>query len=215
MEPLHILEDPSFCVPAVPTDCPPGTVGWLRASVARFSEGAAHERRRDLATAALATAPPDLLRREAAARATAGNTDRLAVDVLAAALGVTADVFPAVAAIAAVYQPHTGGYPGAADTAVAALVEIFGGTCDEATAARIGLLVQACDATAALIREAHAGAAPADAAPVPATRRVSPVDGSTVVVPLAASGLPFGAGRHACPGRAHALAIAEGACHAG
>ncbi|MBA9002695.1 hypothetical protein [Thermomonospora cellulosilytica] len=39
-----VLEDPAFGVP----QCPPGRSGvaWLRGSVARFSEGAVHARRR-------------------------------------------------------------------------------------------------------------------------------------------------------------------------
>jgi hypothetical protein len=48
------------------------------------------------------------------------------------------------------------------------------------------------------------------APPVRATRRVVPVTGTVVVIHLAASGLPFGAGPHQCPGRDHAVAIAAG-----
>lgn len=68
------------------------------------------------------------------------------------------------------------------------------------TAARIGLLVQAYDATRALL----AGRRP----PVPTTRRVAP-DGSERTVDL--TDQPFGAGRHACPAQAHAEAMVEGA----
>ena len=69
-----------------------------------------------------------------------------------------------------------------------------GGTWDEATGNRIGVLVQACDATANLI----AGTSP----PVPATRRIAP-DGAEILVDL--TDHPFGAGRHERPGRRHAL----------
>ncbi|HET9140618.1 MAG TPA: hypothetical protein VFO68_14730, partial [Actinophytocola sp.] len=95
--------------------------------------------------------------------------------------------------------------------------EACGGVWDEATAARIGLLVQACDATAGLVR--NAGERGADGTPeetvaatlredppVRSTRRVR--DGEPVTVDL--STLPFGAGPHACPGREHAVAIACG-----
>lgn len=83
---------------------------------------------------------------------------------------------------------------------MARLVHACGGRWDEHTANLIGILVQACDATAALI----AG----HAVPVSATRRIGP-DGREITVDL--TDLPFGAGRHACPGRDHALALAEGA----
>ena len=69
---------------------------------------------------------------------------------------------------------------------------------EEAVAQHVALLVQACEATAALIR--------GDDPPVPSTKRLDP-DGNVVVVDLA--GRPFGEGRRACPAREHALALAE------
>ena len=68
---------------------------------------------------------------------------------------------------------------------------------EDAVATDISFLVQAARATAALIE----GRDPA----VPSTRRIGP-DGE---VELDLTGLPFGAGRHACPGERHARAIAE------
>jgi hypothetical protein len=127
--------------------------------------------------------------------------------VLADALGLQVD--PAdVATVAAAYHPHTA-VPPAADAAVARLVTACGGTADERTAARIGLLVQACAATAALVhaaRERGAGVEEALLAdpPVRFTRR------GGALVDLASAGLPFGAGPHAFPGREHALALADG-----
>ncbi|GIH11928.1 cytochrome P450 [Rugosimonospora africana] len=59
---------------------------------------------------------------------------------------VTADV----ALVSGAYFPGSDAGP-LVDAAVARLVASFGGVADEATAARIGLLVQACDATAGLI----------------------------------------------------------------
>jgi hypothetical protein len=77
---------------------------------------------------------------------------------------------------------------------VAALVAAAGPGDPEAVAADISILVQAARATAALIE----GRDP----PVPSTRRIGP-DGE---VELDLTGLPFGAGRHACPGERHARA---------
>jgi hypothetical protein len=119
--------------------------------------------------------------------------------VLAEALGA-ADVGAAVAAtrvVAAAYQPHTS-HPGA-DAALARLLVLLPGGEEEAVAARVAVLVQACEATAALVRE--------EDVPVPATRRV--VDGETVLVSLV--GRPFGEGPRRCPGEALARALAEGA----
>ncbi|WP_308258232.1 isocitrate lyase/PEP mutase family protein [Saccharothrix obliqua] len=183
-----VLLDPAYTVPTVPTAA--RGVAWLRAHVARFSEGADHARRRALAEDLLAGVDTAALRRP-------GH----AVAKLAAELGLPRVVVGDVAAVARCYQPHTP-VTAEADAAVARLVEWCGGAWDEPTAARIGLLVQASAAMEAVV----AGAVP----PVPATRRVAP-DGAVVEVPL--TGAPFGAGRHACPGRAHAEALTAGAFH--
>jgi cytochrome P450 len=197
-------------------------IAWLRAAVARFSDGPAHTRRRGYAVDLLAALDPDVLRARARVRtaetlASSGNPVEVMstiarpvpIGVLAAALGVDADLTPAVAAAARCYQPHTAS-DGGADTAVAALVAAFGGTADEPTATRIGLLVQACDATAGLIGGAIL-AGSVDGAlrrdpPVRRTRRVR--DGREVHLDITT--LPFGTGRHRCPGREHAVAIAAG-----
>jgi hypothetical protein len=100
--------------------------------------------------------------------------------------------------------------PGA-NEAVARLIEACGGTHDEDTAARIGVLVQAFAATAELVRTAaerggdgedSVRAVLRDDPPVRFTRR------GGALVDLASAGLPFGAGPHACPGREHAIALA-------
>jgi cytochrome P450 len=136
---------------------------------------------------------------------------------LGAALGVQDDLTPAVAAAARSYQPHADA-DAAADSAVAALVAAFGGVADEPTAARIGLLVQACDATAGLIGNAiSAGVRPlggvtavaaalAHDPPVRRTRRIR--NGREIQLDLTTA--PFGAGPHRCPGSEHATAIAAG-----
>jgi hypothetical protein len=191
-----VLTDPDFVVPSV-SGAPPGGVAWLRASVARFSNGDTHRRRRALALAELAAADPDALRLRASQGA--GGP----VEVLAEALGLPVGVAGDVAVVAKSYQPHTT-ITEEADRAVERLVEACGGVADEATANRIGLLVQACDATRALVANMVSGRT---GPPVPRTRRVAP-DGTLVEVDLADA--PFGAGPHACPGRAHALALAAG-----
>ncbi|WP_067686102.1 isocitrate lyase/PEP mutase family protein [Nocardia jejuensis] len=171
-------------VPSVPES--DHGVAWLRANVVRFSEGAAHTRRRALVERELAGIDvASLLRHEGEHH----------VAVLARAMGLGVSVAD-VQAVAACYQPHLAVTP-EADAAIARLVAACGGVQDELTAARIGLLVQACDATAFLIE----GRTP----PVPLTRRIG-ADGAVVEVDL--TGRPFGEGRHACPGRAHASALA-------
>lgn len=191
-----VLADPDFVVPSV-SDAPPGGVAWLRGSVARFSNGDTHRRRRALAVAELAAVDPDALR----LRASRGSDGP--VEVLAEALGLPVGVAGDVAVVAKSYQPHTT-ITEEADRAVERLAEACGGVADEATANRIGLLVQACDATGALVANMVSGRT---GPPVPWTRRVAP-DGRLVEVDLADA--PFGAGPHACPGRAHALALAAG-----
>lgn len=267
-------------VPPVPTDVSAAGLGWLRAAVARFAEGPDHRRRRDLAVGLLAGIDPAACRRDARERArqalratgkdTAGSTldtatalalaGTVPVELLADALcpgarrglpdGALADV---VAVAARGYLPHTDQVPGA-DEAVRTLVAAFGGTADEPTAARIGLLLQARGATAALVETAlrHPGSGTPVLArlvetlrhdpPLPAMRRQARTTvrlggediaaGTLVLLDLVAANrdpavftdperfdparadsarhLTFGAGRHACPGSEHALAIAAG-----
>ncbi len=199
MDANEILCDDTFTVPTVPTGASADRgVAWLRAHVARFSEGERHRRRRALAVRLLDRVDPQSLGRPG---------DHVAV--LARVLGLPGAVAPDVRLVASAYQPHRP-VTSRADDALERLVLACGGRGtggraqqdeerDERTAALVGLLVQACDATAALV----AGVEP----PVPTTRRIAP-DGGTVEVPLDAA--PFGAGRHACPGREHALALARG-----
>jgi len=229
---LFRSEDPAYVVPpAVPAET---GVAWLRSQVARFSEGADHDRRRALAVAELEKIDPEDLRTAAGDNPTA---------ILAAALGVPADALPGVvsdvAAVARVYL--LGEVDREADAAVERLVAAVGaaaprgrsttveedgqatgsgGDHDEATAARIGLLVQAHTATATLVaRSIDSGRSVAETVRVdslvPGTRRLDP-DGDLVFLDFlkanaeaAGEPLTFGAGRHRCPGKAHALAIAE------
>ncbi|MET7994864.1 oxidoreductase [Amycolatopsis sp. NPDC005232] len=163
-------------------------MAWLRAMVARFSSGEDHARRRELVIEELARAEPRALRE-------AANPDQGPVEILAEVLGFEVDPGD-VGKVAKAYQPH---FPqnAEADEAVARLVEALGQP-DERTAAKVGLLVQAA-ATESLIKNTQGP-------PVPSTRRW--VDGAEVTVDL--KDFPFGIGPHACPGEAHAKALAEG-----
>ncbi|WP_410665717.1 oxidoreductase [Amycolatopsis sp. lyj-84] len=208
-------------VPPVPQDVEPGGVRWLRANVARFSRPEDHPRRRALVLAELA--PMGSLRDKAFALTRELRdepVDRILwtvpVAVLAAELGLP-DVSRDIATVSASYHPHTETGPGA-EAAMRRLIEVCGGDVDERTAARIGLLVQACDATAKLLGKALAARRPGEDAeslldrvlredpPVRITRRW--VDGAVVEVDLTKR--PFGAGPKQCPGQAQALQAAAG-----
>jgi hypothetical protein len=155
-----------------PTRPPAGWVGCARTS-GRFSTGDAHGRRRGYAATVLASIDPETLRRRAGALTAVGQDPaHIPVAALAEALGVppehTQSVVDAVATVARGYFPGTDA-GAAGEAAVAYLIEVFGGIADEPTAARIGLLVQACNATAALIANTLEGRGDP---PVPALRRV-------------------------------------------
>lgn len=272
------LADPAL-VPERPAaaEGPPGaSVAWLRATVARFSHGEPHRRRRALVEAELARLAPESLR-EAAAVVPGEDTRVTVVRTLAGALGMAqpAAVAQEVIAVAGVYF---GGEDAAADEAVARLVrwpaaptqDGPGSTQDgpgcpsdepvstqdgpgtppagseaatepvrpsddaalESAAGRIGLLVQACEATAALVETAAGNdrlplaRVLRDLPPVRNMRRVAAgatrvagraiAEGDVVLLDLAAANrahpvpLTFGAPPRICPGRAHALALADG-----
>ncbi|MFC3451431.1 oxidoreductase [Amycolatopsis speibonae] len=208
-------------VPPVPQDVEPGGVRWLRATVARFSRPEDHTRRRALVLTALA--PMGSLREKAFACTKAMEDEpverilwTVPVAVLAAELGLP-DVSRDIATVSASYHPHTETGPDA-EEAMRRLIEACGGDVDERAAARIGLLVQACDATAKLLGKALAAHRPGEDAaslldrvlredpPVRITRRW--VNGAVVEVDLTER--PFGAGPKKCPGQAHALGVAAG-----
>ena len=208
---LTVLTDPAFIVPAVPPAS--GGVAWLRATVARFSSGTAHDRRRALVIALLDAIPLESLQARSRIHPVA---------ILARAIGSDESVTDLVRDVAQAYQPGTGD-EGRADAAVDRLVAVFGGVFDEPTAARIGLLVQACEATAVLIERARRRPVHEvlrEDPPVSATKRRAlatttvgdiTIEAGEVVQVCLADDLAFGAGSHRCPGRAHALAIVDNA----
>src|SRR5271170_556038 len=212
-----ILADPGYTVPDPGRGAPPGTMAWLRQNVVRLANGADHERRRELTEDLLRRLDPGRLR--AAARDAAGAVidgaggrpfdvmalvaRRVPGRVLAAALGATDPEQAAgqLAPVAAAYLPGMADR-GTADGSVARLAGLLPGGPDEQVAARIGLLVQAYDATAGLIGNAVAAgiraAVPRPAAdlvaqvlrsdpPVRFTRRVTP-SGETIALDLTAAG---------------------------
>ncbi|MFF0176357.1 cytochrome P450 [Micromonospora profundi] len=160
------LTDPAFQVPAVDTG-PVGTLAWLRSEASRFSPPQRHAGRRAIGVDALAALDPDDLRHEAG-RLTTGVLDAAgdSLDVMrdlarAVPLRVLArrlDYADPVAAASAVAVVAAAYHPGVdpalverADRAVAGLLTLAPAGPPEVRANLIGLLVQACDATAGLI----------------------------------------------------------------
>jgi hypothetical protein len=152
-----LLADARFDVVAAP----PATRGlaWLRGAVSRFSRAAAHDHRRRTAAEALVAVRPTDLR--AAAASLAGEHERRPRDVplivLARALGARRPVLDQVAMLTPGYFGRTEATTEAtseADDLVEDLIDTFGGGYDEVTAGRIGLLVQAHDATGRLVENA-------------------------------------------------------------
>jgi cytochrome P450 len=209
-----ILADPGYTVPDPGRGAPPGTMHWLRQNVARFSNGADHARRRDLADDLLRGLDPGLLRalayHEASAvidRAHGRRFDAIALVarrvpglMLAAGLGAAdpEQVAGELATVAAVYLPGAAD-PQRADASVARLTGLLPAGPAELVAARIGLLIQAYAATCGLIGTSVAGglragnAGPAaglvrrtlrDHPPVLVTGRVGP-GGETIALDLA------------------------------
>ncbi|HET7015821.1 MAG TPA: hypothetical protein VFI65_18010 [Streptosporangiaceae bacterium] len=245
-----ILADPSYVVPPAPAvpDTETGTLAWLRSLVARFCDGDVHDRRRALVERDLAGLDPDRLRL-AAAKLTQAElalqrrgeqfdamilARRVPVAVLVTELGLTGDGVPRAVDNVITASP---GYPNpdaawlGTDASVKQLAEALGAVGDlgphdaELLANRIGLLMQACDATAGLIGNAlitafvvgDSDTVPAstelladtidDDPPVLRTRRLRP-DGEAITLDI--SGCTFGAGRRPCPGADQAVALAAG-----
>jgi hypothetical protein len=222
-----VLESPALGVPEVPPSAAVGTIVWLRASVSRFCNGAAHDERRAKIVALLDRIDPSRLGDEAHRRADTSADDRHVVCAsLAAQLGAADpdSVADAVLDCAAAY------FPGAddevvrrGDTATRQLVELLHDEDVEVVVARIAVLVQACDATAQLIEATRQHR---DSPPVRVMRRVAQedvtIDGTTIergdivlcdIVQASRETdelLTFGHGLRACPGVAQAQALVAG-----
>lgn len=226
------LTDPALVPVPAADGGPAGSMAWLRALVARFSAGADHERRRAMVVADLARWNPPAVPVE-------GADDRVrAVATVAAGLGIP-DPAGVGAAVAVAARTYFGGADDEADTAVAWLVAHLSAADPDAEperiANRIGLLIQGCDATAALVASARTAGGEPDAAvsralrddpPVRVMRRVAAratriggVDiapGEAVELDVAAAAresgevLTFGVPPRACPGRDIAVAVAAG-----
>lgn len=217
------LADP-LLVPVPAQSGPEGSMAWLRATVARFAHGEVHARRRAFVESELARIDVDGLRRLAAA--TSGNDRTRVLRSLAAAMGLPELDDAAVAALCTVADNYFSGNDPAADDAVKLLLPLMGPEDREQAANRIGILIQACDATAALIASARNGSGDVAATlratpPVQVMRRVAIgatridgveiAEGEPVLLEVGPVGLTFGSGPRTCPGRALALALAEGA----
>ena len=206
----------------------------LRAEMARFSRPTEHPGRRAAADRAVRRLDVDAVIAEARVASKDLLADGLSAESVDAVirsvptiavgtvLGATPDDSRLVDDVAAIVRVIGRGEPptGAADEATRRLVERFAEHPDGAVAA-VSILYQNFDATSALIRNllesTTSGEPPAPA--VAATRRVATTEvlldrevipaGSEITLMIGAAGLPFGAGPHACPGQALAIALAN------
>jgi len=220
------LADP-LLVPLPVESGPEGSMAWLRATVARFAHGEAHARRRAYVEAELARIDGDGLRRLAAGAL--GDDRTRVLRALAEAMGLPELDVTALSALRTVADNYFGGDDPAADDAVRLLLPMMQTYDAEQAANRIGILIQACDATAGLIATTRDGSGDVrdtlrTAPPVQVMKRlaigatrigdVEIPDGELVLLEVGPLGLSFGVGPRVCPGQALALALAEGALEA-
>lgn len=227
-----VLADPAL-VPQLPADDGGqvrASVAWLREAVVRFSFGRDHQRRRAMVVTDLAKLEPATLRQ--LVTDSDGEIRLRVVSTLAAALGIPEPEVVAEA-IVVIAETYFGGNDTAADERVAWLVSHLAPheTDLEVVANRIGLLVQACTATAALVEAAFGSDAPLarilhESPPVPHMRRIAIratriagraiSEGDVILLDLVTAQrghpelLTFGAPQRVCPGRAQAIALTEG-----
>ena len=217
------LADP-LLVPLPVESGPEGTMAWLRATVARFAHGDVHARRRAYVEAELTRIDVDRLRRLAAGAL--GDDRTRVLRALAEAMGLPELDGAALSALRTVADNYFGGDDPAADDAVRLLLPMMQTYDVEQAANRIGILIQACDATAGLIASTREGSGDVQttlrtAPPVRVMKRlaigatrigdVEIPDRELVLLEVGPLGLSFGAGPRVCPGQALALALAEGA----
>jgi len=163
-----VLADGRYAVPAPPPPGPVGSVSWLRASVCRFANGELHDVRLSAVLEQLAGLSPAALRSDARDRGAAllsegrfrgGASEAhevlsrpVPMETLAAAMG-----FPDPRGTATHVIALAGGYfPGSspeaesrADAGLAALLAMIGS--EDSAVPPLTIMVQACEATAALI----------------------------------------------------------------
>lgn len=223
-------------VEASPSATSEGSMAWLRATVARFSHGAVHARRRAYVEAELARIDVDGLRRlaaggfgesgESSASSESGDDRARVLRALARAMDLPDLDDAAVDALCTVADNYFGGDDPAADDAVKLLLPLMQTDDPEQAANRVGVLIQACDATATLIAAARDGSGDVhetlrSTPPVQVMRRVALAatrigdtdiaEGELVLLEVGPVGLTFGSGPRVCPGRQLAVALAEGA----
>ncbi len=179
-----------------PPPAGPGAAYWLRSRVARFSSGSAHTHRRALAVAEIARVDPRHAARLAASRIAAGDSVRQAI-IKAFSL-VPDEAVDLIIDVAPSYFDPT-----RPESSLEPLLNLLGSApgdpAADILAARIGVLVQACEATAALIENDLIP-------PARTTKRVAP-DGTLITLDL--TDLPFGAPPRECPGKDLALTLAQ------
>jgi hypothetical protein len=229
------LHDPCLEPPPPPASIGQGATAALRETMARFSSGGCHARRRAEVESVLDALDPVAVRSTAFEIASSLIEARPTVD------GV-ADLAFRVPTVTMLTMLHVPGDRSALVDDVRAVAEVIGrgASASEASDAAsdrllaasactgwnavavVSVLYQTHDATAALVVETIlANHRHADrAAAVNQTRRVVVAEtlidsirlspGSMVVLDLATAGLEFGAGPHRCPGRIVAEAIVDG-----
>lgn len=230
-----VLGSDNFAPPPAPPSLTPGPTADLRAEMARFSAAVHHPPRRAAVESAIAGLDGFSFENEARRRTTnrlsGPDLDAIAdlgfvvpTEALGAALGVTddalADVLADVRSVVTVIGRQQTDIA-AADTAVGRLLTRFGDHPAGPVVA-ISLLYQNHDATAALLaatmvarhQDARRRSAIARTSRIAlAATTVEGTDvsaGEVVTLDLESAELEFGAGPHACPGRAIAERIVAG-----
>jgi cytochrome P450 len=229
------LRDPRLEPPPPPPSIGHGATAMLRASMARFSSGDDHIRRRVEIERALDGLEPKVVMAtafEIASRLFVVESEVDAVtdlgcgvptETMLTMLGVGGDRSVLAGDVRAVAEVIGRGAV-ASDSSDAAVERLLDACADIGCdpVAVVSALYQTYDATAALVIETilarHRQSVRKPA--VTQTRRVASADtaiggvsissGTDVLLDLAESGFEFGAGRHCCPGRAIAEAIVDG-----
>jgi hypothetical protein len=190
----------------VPPPAGPGATFWLRSRVARFSHGPDHVRRRALAEALIASVDPAAAAARAVALVRAGSPVREAV-VRSLGLVPESQIGAVLKVAGAYFDPSLPAPSCETEVGAEAGADV---EADEERAARIGVLVQACDATAVLVEQRMR---PKGRVTKRLALRDLDLEGTFIaagtMVTLELGDLIFGAPPRECPGRDLAVAIAE------